>query len=104
MTLNGRQPERLATALANLRNVVPKANANIAVGDITTESGRAALLSACPEADILINNNAGPAPGVLADWDREAWVSAFDANMIPAMLLIRALLPGMRFAQIRPHR
>ena len=32
----------------------------------------------------------------MKDWDRDAWISAFDVNMIPAILLIRALLPGMR--------
>ncbi len=55
-----------------------------------------ALLHACPDADILVNNNAGPPPGKLEDWDRAAWISAFDANMIPAILMVRGLMPGMR--------
>ena len=61
-----------------------------------TESGREALVGACPEADILINNNGGPPPGQLEDWDREAWLQALEANMIAPILLIRALVPGMR--------
>src|SRR5208283_414335 len=33
---------------------------------------------------------------VLADWDEAALLGAFNANMIPAVQLIRAYLPGMR--------
>jgi 3-oxoacyl-[acyl-carrier protein] reductase len=64
--------------------------------DINTEAGRATLIAACPEPDILVNNNAGPPPGELADWDHAAWLSALEANMLAPILLIRALLPGMR--------
>jgi 3-oxoacyl-[acyl-carrier protein] reductase len=66
------------------------------VADITTEAGRAALVAACPEADILVNNNAGPPPGKLADWDHAAWLKALEANMLAPALLIRTLLPGMQ--------
>ena len=31
--------------------------------DITTEAGRAAVVAACPNPDILINNAGGPPPG-----------------------------------------
>jgi 3-oxoacyl-[acyl-carrier protein] reductase len=30
-----------------------------AAADLNTDAGRAALLAACPEPDILVNNNAG---------------------------------------------
>src|SRR5215212_4407616 len=33
------------------------------VCDVTTEAGRKALLAACPNPDILINNAGGPPPG-----------------------------------------
>ncbi|HOK47810.1 MAG TPA: SDR family NAD(P)-dependent oxidoreductase, partial [Bryobacteraceae bacterium] len=64
--------------------------------DINTDAGRAALLAACPEPDILINNNAGPPPGQLADWDHAAWVGALESNLLAAALLLREVLPGMR--------
>lgn len=54
------------------------------------------MLTAAPEADILVNNNAGPPPGTLEDWGYEALLDAVEANMIPAVLLMRALIPGMR--------
>ncbi|HNB42907.1 MAG TPA: SDR family oxidoreductase, partial [Burkholderiaceae bacterium] len=53
-------------------------------------------LAACPEPDILVNNNAGPPPGQLADWDHDAWLAALEANLLTGALLLRAVLPGMR--------
>lgn len=66
------------------------------LADVTTDAGRAALLAACPEPDILVNNNAGPAPGTLEDWDHATWMAALESNMLAGTLLIRAVLPGMR--------
>jgi 3-oxoacyl-[acyl-carrier protein] reductase len=66
------------------------------VADIRTEEGRAALIAACPELDILVTNNEGPPPGALADWDHDAIIAAFEANMLGPALMIRAVLPGMQ--------
>ena len=63
--------------------------------DVTTEAGRAALLAACPEPDIVINNAGGPPPGDFRTWDREAWLKAIDANMLSAIFLIQATIDGM---------
>ena len=63
--------------------------------DITTPEGRAAALAACPEPDILINNNAGPPPGRFQDWDRDAWRGAFEANMLAPIEMIRATVDAM---------
>ena len=67
-----------------------------AVADVTTDSGRTTLLEACPAPDILVTNNAGPPPGSIEDWDHQAWISAWEANMLPQALMIRAVLPSMR--------
>ena len=64
--------------------------------DITTQEGRDRLIAACPDADILINNNAGPPPGKFVDWGPKEWEGALNANMLPAVFLMRALIPGMR--------
>jgi 3-oxoacyl-[acyl-carrier protein] reductase len=66
------------------------------VADITTEAGRAALLAACPDPDILVNNAAGPPPGRFEDWGEAEWHAAVGANMIAPLLLIRAVVGGMR--------
>jgi 3-oxoacyl-[acyl-carrier protein] reductase len=56
--INGRDQARLAQTLEEFCQAGLQATAVPA--DVTTEAGRSALLAACPEADILINNNAGP--------------------------------------------
>jgi 3-oxoacyl-[acyl-carrier protein] reductase len=93
--INGRNADRLASAQAS---IVEKTGAQVVtvIADITTESGREALVRACPEPDILVNNNAGPIPGDLASWDHDTWLAALEANMLAPILLIRAVLPGMR--------
>jgi len=93
--INGRNAQRLERAAAALR-AATGASVHSAAADLDTEAGRSALLAACPEPDILVNNNAGPPPGRLADWDHAAWIAALEANLICGVLLIRAVLPGMR--------
>jgi 3-oxoacyl-[acyl-carrier protein] reductase len=63
--------------------------------DITTEAGRAAVLAACPEPDILINNAGGPPPGDFRDWTREDWIKAVDANMLTPIEMIKATVDPM---------
>ncbi|HMW22680.1 MAG TPA: SDR family NAD(P)-dependent oxidoreductase, partial [Burkholderiaceae bacterium] len=93
--LNGRNADKLSAAVERLRADTGAAVHGV-VADLVTESGRAALLAACPEPDILVNNNAGPPPGQLADWDHDAWLAALEANLLTGALLLRAVLPGMR--------
>ena len=93
--INGRHEDKLRATADEIsretgHEVVP------VVADIMTEEGRAKLVAACPDADILVNNNAGPTPGKFEDWDHDAYIAVFEQNMLPAALMIRALLPGMR--------
>lgn len=102
VTLNGRDE----AALRETRDAIAAAHdvevAAIA-GDIAAEATQQALLDACPAPDILVNNNGGPPPGRFADWDREAWIGALDANMLAPLAMIRRVLDGMverRFGRI----
>jgi 3-oxoacyl-[acyl-carrier protein] reductase len=95
VVINGRDPERLAQAATALRaafdvDVTPVA------GDITTTAGREAVLAAAGEPDILVNNNAGPPPGAFASFEHGDWLSALEGNMVAPLMLIRAVLDGMR--------
>jgi 3-oxoacyl-[acyl-carrier protein] reductase len=69
---------------------------NTVAGDITTPEGRAAALAACPQVDILVNNAGGPPPGDFREWDEQDWISACNANMITAIMLIKAVIDDMR--------
>jgi 3-oxoacyl-[acyl-carrier protein] reductase len=102
LTLNSRTSKALEAAAAEIRerHSVP---VSCVVGDIEAESTRTALLEACPEPDILVNNNGGPPPGRFQDWDRATWIAALDSNMLAPALMIRAVLDGMverRFGRI----
>ncbi len=95
VVLNGRNPETLARTLEEMAERFPGQVSAVAA-DITTPGGRDALLTACPDPDILVVNNAGPAPGSFAAFDEADWTRALDANMIAGLMLIRAVIGTMR--------
>jgi 3-oxoacyl-[acyl-carrier protein] reductase len=71
--------------------------------DITSEAGRAEVLAACPNPDLLVNNAGGPPPGDFRDWERDDWIKAVDANMLTPIMLIKSVVDGMidrRFGRI----
>lgn len=95
VVINGRDPERLAKSAEEIRaetgaGVIP------VVADLDRPEDREALVAACPEADILVNNNGGPPPGRFEDWERAQWLAGLESNLLAPAMLIRALLPGMK--------
>ncbi|MYZ47765.1 SDR family oxidoreductase [Propylenella binzhouense] len=72
-------------------------------GDVSTKEGQAALLAACPDPDILVNNNAGPPRKDFRDLDRTAMLDGVVQNMVTPVELLQAVLDGMvarRFGRI----
>jgi 3-oxoacyl-[acyl-carrier protein] reductase len=63
--------------------------------DVTTEEGRAMILKACPNPDIVINNAGGPPPGDFKDFTLEDWRKAVEWNMITPLALIKSTVYGM---------
>src|SRR4029453_6306584 len=57
--VNGRDGETLEATAAELRHATG-AKVTAVMADVATPEGQAALLAACPQPDILVNNNAGP--------------------------------------------
>ena len=95
VTINGRNEETLAVAVAEISRVATGKVAAVAA-DINTASGRAALVAACPDADILVNNNDGPPPGAFQQWEESHWQAALDANLLAPVFMIKALIEGMK--------
>lgn len=93
--VNGLDRDRLDDAARELRERY-EVRIDAVAGDVTTEAGRNALLEACPEADILVNNNAGPGRRPFLENDHEDWLRAVEGNMVAALMMIRGVLPGMR--------
>jgi 3-oxoacyl-[acyl-carrier protein] reductase len=93
-TINGRDVDALEDARRRLADI-HDVEVLVVAGDIAEASTRDALFEACPEPDILVNNNSGPSPGRFADWDRDDWLAALDANMLAPLAMIRLVLDGM---------
>lgn len=94
VTINGRNAEKLERAADALRGL--GGEVRTVAADQTSTEGRKEMIGAVGSIDILVNNNAGPPPGILENWDEEALLGAINANMLPAIQFIRAFVPGMR--------
>ena len=102
LVLNARTQETLEAVAAEIRDATGVSVTAVAA-DITSDTGRAAVLEACPDPDILINNAGGPPAGDFRDWEREDWIKAVDGNMLTPIFLIKAIVDGMierRFGRI----
>ncbi|OCK57127.1 SDR family oxidoreductase [Bradyrhizobium sp. LMTR 3] len=95
VTLTARGAEALSQTANEIRKANPGVSVMEVVGDITTPAGRDAVLKACPEPDILINNANGPPAGDFRNWTRADWVNALDANMLTPIEMIKATVDGM---------
>jgi 3-oxoacyl-[acyl-carrier protein] reductase len=92
--LVARKPGPLAEAAAELSQGAARAVVPLSA-DLTTEEGRAAVLAACPEPDILVNNGDGMPPGDFREWTREDWIRALDMMMLAPIGMIRLAVDGM---------
>lgn len=95
VVINGRGEQNLTEAERNIREVA-KGSVTPVLADINTAEGRAALVAACPDADILINNNDGPPPGSFQQWGEADWQRALTANLLAPVFMIKALIEGMK--------
>jgi 3-oxoacyl-[acyl-carrier protein] reductase len=95
VVINGRDPARLAAASAEITAATGR-QVRCVDADLNTEEGLRRLVAACPDADILVNNNGGPDPIDFLETRRETWVNALEANFLAPLYLIQALLAGMR--------
>jgi 3-oxoacyl-[acyl-carrier protein] reductase len=94
VTINGLSQDNLDAAVEKLH---PHSVDVVAVqADINTQDGRRTLLDACPDPDILVNNNWGPPPGDWLAFEYEDWLGAIEANMLAPIMMIKAVVPTMR--------
>ncbi|MFC7309565.1 SDR family NAD(P)-dependent oxidoreductase [Streptomyces monticola] len=102
--VNGRSKESVDAAVGRLGGeqsgtgpgAAPGAAFVAAPGDITADDGLAQVLDALPQVDILVNNLGifGARPAL--DIDDAEWRRYFDVNVLAAVRMIRAYLPGMK--------
>ncbi len=94
VVINGRDPERVAAIAAELHKgtgakIIP------VPADVASPEGQRALFAACPEPDILINNNAGPPFRDFRELDRQKMLDGVIANMVVAIELIQKTIDTM---------
>ncbi|WP_323769107.1 SDR family oxidoreductase [Antarctobacter sp.] len=94
LVMNARGSDALEAAAQELRDKYQVAITTVAA-DIVSEEGRARVLDAAGDVDILVTNAGGPPPGIWSDWGREDFIKALDANMLTPIALMTALMPLM---------
>jgi 3-oxoacyl-[acyl-carrier protein] reductase len=92
--VNGRNEEVTA---ATAREIAERTGARVipVVADVSTVEGQAALLAACPQPDILVNNNGGPPRRDFRELDRAAILEGVTQNMVTPIELIQKTIDGM---------
>lgn len=93
IVINGRDADTLAATAEAIRSAGGVVTAIAA--DVATAEGQQRLVAACPDADILVNNNAGPPPAGYTTLDREKILRGVTQNMVAPIELVQALAPGM---------
>jgi NAD(P)-dependent dehydrogenase (short-subunit alcohol dehydrogenase family) len=93
--VNGRDQGRVAEAVARLAAEAPGALFVPVAADLGTEEGTERALAELPAVDILVNNLGifGAKPAL--EITDEEWRRYFEVNVLAAVRLTRAYLPGM---------
>jgi 3-oxoacyl-[acyl-carrier protein] reductase len=102
VVINGRDEQVLNATAAALREATG-ARIIPVKADVATAEGQAALLAACPEPDILVNNNAGPPLRDFRELTRQQIIDGVIANMVVAIELMQKTIEPMmrrRFGRI----
>jgi 3-oxoacyl-[acyl-carrier protein] reductase len=101
LVINGRDRDALEETAEKLRGHGVKVTPIVA--DVSTPEGQRALLEACPEPDILVNNNAGPPFRAFQELDRKSMLDGVVQNMVTPIELVQAVIDRMmtrRFGRI----
>ena len=95
LVVNGRDAAKLE---ATAKSIAEESGVRVTpfVANLNEQSEREHLVAACPDADILVNNNAGPPPGNFLEMDHAKWLEALEANLLAPAMMIRGLLSGMQ--------
>lgn len=93
LVINGRNEETTHKTAEELRGF--GANVTVVLGDVSDKETQDALLAACPNPDILINNNGGPPLKDFRALDREAILEGVTQNMVTPIELMQRVIDGM---------
>lgn len=95
VVVNGRTETRVAKALEELRELLPKAAFTGVVADLATPDGAADLFAQAPDADILVNNVGTGRPKSFFDIEDSEWSGLFELNVMSGIRASRHYVPNM---------
>lgn len=103
VVVHGRNRERVEETVSAIREA--GGTAHVAIGDLATDAGAAAVIAATQDAvggiDVLVNNIGGneSAGGGLNGWFNdtpEVWTGTMQQNLVAPVRMIHAFVPSMR--------
>jgi 3-oxoacyl-[acyl-carrier protein] reductase len=94
VVVNGRD-EAVLQATADEIAAATGATVTAVAADVGAAAGQDALLAACPEPDILVNNNGGPPLKDFRKLDRAAMLEGVAQNMVTPIELIQRVIDPM---------
>jgi NAD(P)-dependent dehydrogenase (short-subunit alcohol dehydrogenase family) len=96
VVINGRSDEKTTKAAERLEGEGARGTVNALAADVATAEGCEALLAKVPHVDILINNAGIFQPLDFFEASDEVWDRHWQVNVMSAVRLSRAYLPGMQ--------
>jgi 3-oxoacyl-[acyl-carrier protein] reductase len=94
VVVNGRNRDAAEAAAADIRRATG-AKVTAVAADVATPDGQQALFSACPEPDIVVNNNAGPPFRDFRALSRQMILDGVIANMVVAIEITQKVIDPM---------
>jgi len=94
VTINGRDRHKLDETAAEIVRATG-AHVTAVAADVSTREGQDRLLAACPQPDILVNNNGGPPFRDFRAVDRDALFAGVVMNMATPIELVQRTVHGM---------
>jgi NAD(P)-dependent dehydrogenase (short-subunit alcohol dehydrogenase family) len=95
VVVNGRSPESADEAAASIAEAAPGARVSTLVADVASQAGADAAVAQHPDVDILVNNLGIFGPNPALEISDDEWRRYFETNVLSAVRLTRAYLPGM---------
>lgn len=89
VVLNGRDADRLRSAIERLKQQVPDARVDGIAADMSSSAGVRSLIQHTPRADILVNNVGVFAPKGFYDISDDEWEEYFQLNVMSGVRLSR---------------
>jgi 3-oxoacyl-[acyl-carrier protein] reductase len=94
VVVNGRNRDAVEAAAADIRQATG-AHVLAVAADVASPDGQQALFAACPQPDILVNNNAGPPFRDFRELTRQQIIDGVIANMAAAIELTQKAIDPM---------